>query len=99
MLILSLYVDDILIAGNDMDSIVVTKKWLSSTLEIKDMNEAHFVLGIEIFKDRSKKLLGLSQETYIKKILERFCMENSKPIDTSVEKRSALCLDQCPKTD
>ena len=30
VLILSLYVDDILIAENDMDSIVATKKWLSS---------------------------------------------------------------------
>ena len=93
VLILSLYVDDILITGNYMDSIVATKKWLSSTFEIKDMGEAHFVLGIEIVRDRSKKLLGLSQETYIKKILERFHIENSKPIDTPVEKGSALCLD------
>ena len=66
---------------------------------MKDMGEAYFVLGIEIVRDRSKKLFGLSQETYIKKILERFRMENSKPIDTPVEKGSALCLDQCPKTD
>ena len=86
VLILSLYVDDILIAGNDMDFIVTTKKWLSSTFEIKDMGEAHFVLGNEIVRDRSKKLLGLSQETYIKKILDRFRMENSKPIDTPVER-------------
>ena len=63
------------------------------------MGEAHFVLGIEIVRDRSKKLLGLSQETYIKKILERFRMENSKPIDTPIEKGSALCVDQSPKTN
>ena len=99
VLILSLYADDVLIAENDMDSIVATKKWLSSTFEIKDMGEAHFVLRIDIVRDRSKKLLGLSQETYIKKILERFRMEISKPIDTPIEKESALCLDQCPKTD
>ena len=34
------------------------------------MGVAHFVLGIEIVRDHSKKLLGLSHETYIKKILE-----------------------------
>uniref|UniRef100_A0A2N9H4X0 Integrase catalytic domain-containing protein n=1 Tax=Fagus sylvatica TaxID=28930 RepID=A0A2N9H4X0_FAGSY len=45
ILILSLYVDDILLVGNDMDSIVTTKKWLSSTFEMKDMGEANFVLG------------------------------------------------------
>ena len=99
VLILCLYVDDILIAGNDMDSIIATKKWLSSTFEMKDMGETHFVLEIEIVKDRSKKLLGLSQETYIKKIIERFRMENSKTIDTPVEKGSDLYLDQCPKTN
>ena len=60
MLILSLYVDDILIARNDMDSIVATKKWLSSTFEMKDMGDAHFMHGIEIVRDRSKKLIGLS---------------------------------------
>ena len=99
VLILSLYVGNILITGNDMDSIVATKKWLSSNFEMGDMGEAHFVLRIEIVRYRSKKLLGLSQETYIKKILERFGMENSKPIDTPVDKGSALCLDQCPKID
>uniref|UniRef100_A0A2N9GH76 Integrase catalytic domain-containing protein n=1 Tax=Fagus sylvatica TaxID=28930 RepID=A0A2N9GH76_FAGSY len=99
ILILSLYVDDILLAGNDMDSIVTTKKWLSSTFEMKDMGEANFVLGVKITRDCSKKLLSLSQGTYIKKILERFHMHNSKPIDTPMEKGCTLSLDQCPKND
>uniref|UniRef100_A0A2N9HSX5 Reverse transcriptase Ty1/copia-type domain-containing protein n=1 Tax=Fagus sylvatica TaxID=28930 RepID=A0A2N9HSX5_FAGSY len=99
ILILSLYVDDILLAGNDMDSIVTTKKWLSSSFEMKDMGEANFVLGVKITRDRSKKLLSLSQGTYIKKILERFHMHNSKPIDTPMEKGCTLSLDQCPKND
>uniref|UniRef100_A0A2N9EKF5 Integrase catalytic domain-containing protein n=1 Tax=Fagus sylvatica TaxID=28930 RepID=A0A2N9EKF5_FAGSY len=99
ILILSLYVDDILLTRNDMDSIVTTKKWLSSTFEMKDMGEANFVLGVKITRDRSKKLLSLSQGTYIKKILERFHMHNSKPIDTPMEKGCTLSLDQCPKND
>jgi hypothetical protein len=103
---LSLYVDDILLARNDMDSIVTTK-WLSSTFEMKDMGEANFVLGVKITRDRSKKFLSLSQGTYIKKILERFHMHNSKPIDTPMEKGCTLSLDsvlrmmrkriKCPK--
>ncbi|KAK2968233.1 hypothetical protein RJ640_027063 [Escallonia rubra] len=48
ILILSLYVDDILLAGNDMSSIVATKQWLSSTFEMKDMGEANYVLGVKI---------------------------------------------------
>ena len=53
-IILSLYVDDILIAGNDKKLIDVTKKWLSSNFEMKDMGDANYVLGVKILKDRSK---------------------------------------------
>ena len=43
--ILSLYVDDILIARNSKEMIDTTKKWLSSNFEMKDMGEARHVLG------------------------------------------------------
>jgi len=39
---------------------------------MKDMGEARYVLGVEITWNRFKKLLGLSQEAYINKILECF---------------------------
>ncbi|KAL0286173.1 UNVERIFIED_CONTAM: Retrovirus-related Pol polyprotein from transposon TNT 1-94 [Sesamum calycinum] len=68
-LILSLCVDDILLAGNNMEMIVATQKWLSSTFEMKDMGEAEYILGVKIHRDRSKKLLSISQETYIKRII------------------------------
>ena len=61
--------DDILFAENDME-MIVTKRWLSSTFEMKYMGEANYVLGVKIFRDCLKKLLGLSQKTYIKMILE-----------------------------
>ena len=86
-IILSLYVDDILLAGNDMEMIITTKGWLSSNFEMKDMGEVDYILGVKILRDRSKKLLGLSQQTYIKKVLERFQMHNCKPIDTPVAKK------------
>ena len=60
-IILSLYVDDILLANNDTEMIIATKEWLSSNFEMKDMSEADYILGVKIFRDRSKKILGLSQ--------------------------------------
>ena len=57
------------------------------------------MLGIKILRDHSRILLGLSQETYIKKILEKFWMQNCKPINTPIEKDYHLSLDQCPKND
>ena len=65
---LTLYVDDILLARNNLKMIEVTKKWLSSDFEMKDMGEARYVLGMEIIRNRPKKLLDMSQEAYIKKV-------------------------------
>ena len=72
---LVLYVDDILLTTNDLGSLYETKKFLSKNFEIKDMSEASYVIEIEIFRDRSQGLLGLSQKAYINKVLERFRME------------------------
>ena len=60
-IILSLYVNDILLAGNDTEMIITTKAWLSSNFEMKDMGEADYIIGVKILRDHSKKLLGLSQ--------------------------------------
>jgi hypothetical protein len=45
---------------------------------MKDLGEEAYVLGIKIYRDRSKRLIGLSQDTYIDKILNRFNMHDSK---------------------
>ena len=73
---LVLYVDDILLASNNLGLIRETKRFLSQNFDMKDIGEASYVLGIEIHRDRSKKILGLSQKSYINKILERFNMRN-----------------------
>ena len=54
--ILSLYVDDILLVGNNLEYLITIKEWLSSNFEMKDMGEAAYILGVKILRDRSKKL-------------------------------------------
>lgn len=66
---------------------------------MKDMGEASYMLGVKIIRNCSRKLLGLSQHTYIKRVLEQFRMHHSKPIDTLMEKNHILSLNQCPKMD
>jgi len=60
IIFLTLYVDDILLVGNNLEMIEATKKWLSSVFEMKDMGEAKYVLGMEIIRNHPKKLLGMS---------------------------------------
>ena len=64
---------------------------------MKDMGEASYVLGVKIFRDHSKRLLGLSRETYIKEMLKHYHMQDCKSMDTPVEKNLSLSLDMCPK--
>ena len=45
---------------------------------MKDLGEAAYILGIRIYRDRSRRLIGLSQSTYLDKILKRFNMESAK---------------------
>jgi hypothetical protein len=51
---------DILFASSDVSLLLETKMFLSSKFDMKDLGEASFVLGIEIHRDRSKEVLGLS---------------------------------------
>ena len=96
--IFSLYVDDILLVENSKEMIDIAKRWLSSNFKIKDIYVANYVLGVKIVRDRTKRLLGLSQETYIKRMLERYHMQDSKQMDTPVDKSLSLSRDMCPKT-
>ena len=57
---LILYVDDVLLASNDLGLLMNVKRMLSQNFDMKDLGEANFVLGIEIHKDRDHKFLGLS---------------------------------------
>ena len=62
---LVLYVDDILLAANDIDILVETKQLLFSHFDIKDLSETSHVLGIQILHDKPNDILKLSQQTYI----------------------------------
>jgi hypothetical protein len=66
-IILVLYVDDILLACSDNNLLHETKGFLSSNFDMKDFGDASYVLGIEIHRDRTKGVLGLSERAYIEK--------------------------------
>ena len=66
---------------------------------MKDMSEASYVIGINIKRDKSQQILGLSQETYINKVLERFHMKDCSPGTTLIVKGDRFSLNQSPSND
>ncbi|KAK9003912.1 hypothetical protein V6N11_018806 [Hibiscus sabdariffa] len=95
---LILYVDDILIIGNDIPTLQSIKTWLSSCFSMKDLGEAAYILGVKIYRYRSRRLLGLIQSTYIDKVLKRFSMEESKRGFLPMRHGISLSKEMCPST-
>ena len=65
---------------------------------MKDLGEASYILGMKIYRDRSKRFLGLSQSTYIDTVLKRFSMTNSKKGYLSIGHGISLSEMDCPTT-
>ncbi|GJY84650.1 retrotransposon protein, putative, ty1-copia subclass [Tanacetum coccineum] len=80
---LILYTDDIIIMGNHI-SLQSVKSYLGKCFTMKDLGEAAFILGIKIYRDRSKRLIGLSQYAYLDEILKgsRWIIPNVNTVKT-----------------
>ncbi|KAH9289197.1 hypothetical protein KI387_033314, partial [Taxus chinensis] len=97
-IILLLYMDDMLIVGSNMQEICELKGNLAHTFAMKDLGFAKIILGMQICRDKKNKKLYLSQEAYINKVLERFNMQNSKPVSKPMDGHFNLGKDHCPSS-
>ena len=93
-----LYVDGILLIGNDVGVMSLVNIWLLSQFDMKDLGKANYILGIKLWRDRKNRMLGLSQARYIDKILARFSIQNSKKGLLPLRHEVPLSNDQRPKT-
>ncbi|KAG7536929.1 GAG-pre-integrase domain [Arabidopsis suecica] len=83
IVVILVYVDDIIISGNDKVGIQDTKDFLKSTFDIKDLGELKYFLGIEVC--RSKEGLFLSQRKYTLDLLSQVGKLGAKPAKTPLE--------------
>ncbi|KAL0549438.1 hypothetical protein IC582_013920 [Cucumis melo] len=95
---LVLYVDDILLIGNDVGHLTDIKKWLATQFQMKDLENAQYVLGIQIVQNRKNKTLVMSQPSYIDKMLSKYKMQNSKKGLLPYKYGIHLSKEQCLKT-
>ncbi|KAH9689071.1 hypothetical protein KPL70_015335 [Citrus sinensis] len=96
---LLLYVDDMLIASKNRDEIERLKKQLASKFEMKDLGDAQRILGMEIRRDKKNGSVWLTQKSYLKKVLERFSMDDkTKPVCTPLAPHFKLSSSSCPRS-
>jgi hypothetical protein len=77
--ILLLYVDDLLLTGEE-SLIIQCKKELASEFDMKDLGLMHYYLGLQVWQKRGEVFLG--QGKYAVKILQKFGMMDCKSMDT-----------------
>ena len=72
--IICLYVDDMLIFDTSLSIFNITKLFLSTNFNIKDLGEVNMILEVKII--RSEDSIMLSQEHYVERLLKKFdCFE------------------------
>ena len=93
-----MYVDDLLITGNDKEAITNLKQRLQHEFEMTDLGEAHQYLGVEISRHSSS--IFLSHKGYISKLLEKFNLKSCNPTRLPIDPKLQLSRDMgTPKTD
>ena len=77
--IIAVYVDDILLASKDVNKINDIKVSLSKCFDVKDMGLLHHFLGMKVIQNFVNSSIWIGQPSYIKNVLNKFGMDNSKP--------------------
>jgi len=99
ILIVLVYVDDMAVAGPNGIHIVSFKSALAEDFDITDLGELKFMLGILVTRDCQKRLIYLSQSTYIQQILSRFGMQDAMPVSTPLAVKHNLSANQSPTSE
>jgi transposase InsO family protein len=96
IIIIAVHVDDCTIAANSTTAVDALKAGLRKHVEITDLGELHWMLGIEVRRDRAGGTIHLSQRSYIDSILRRFSFDDVKPVSTPFDTQVRLTLEQAP---
>ena len=85
---MAVYVDDIVITGDDVEEIKFLKKSLRKAFEVKDVGPLRYFLGIEIV--RSQKRIVLSQRKYVLDLLAETCMLGCRPCSSPIDRNHQI---------
>ena len=78
-IILATHIDDILVFSDKLEYINSLYKDLSQELEVSNLGEIKYYLGIEVLRDRSNRSITLTQRNFILNLLNRFNKLDLKP--------------------
>ena len=98
VIIILIHIDDCTIAATSMVLIADFKAQISEHVDITNLGELHWLLGIEIKRDREQCTIHLSQRSYIESILRQYGLFDLKPISIPMDTNIRLTTAQSPST-
>jgi hypothetical protein len=98
LIIVLVHVDDCSVVGKTKALVARFKVEIAKFVDITDMGELNWILGIEIRRIREERKILLSQKSYIDSILRRYGFEDLKPISTPMDPSVRLTSAQSPST-
>ena len=96
--ILLVHVDDFTMTAATLAIIKALKDGLRKHVEIHDQGEIHWMLGLEIKRNRELRTISLCQRSYIDSIISRYGFEDAKPLSIPMSPNSTLSRNDCPTT-
>jgi hypothetical protein len=87
---LLLYVDDFLISSDNLDLLSNVKSELMSKFQMRDLGNVSYFLGIKI--ERNDDGMFLSQGHYLTKVLQKFKLDTSRPVNTPLEPKPDVAI-------
>ncbi|XP_074379364.1 retrovirus-related Pol polyprotein from transposon TNT 1-94 isoform X2 [Apium graveolens] len=98
ILVVSLYVDDLLVTGSNLKQIDNFKEEMKAAFEMTDLGKMTFFLGMEVQQNTNE--IFICQKKYAKEILKKFNMDECKPTTTPMNNKEKFYeKDGAPKTD
>nr|CAD1838543.1 unnamed protein product [Ananas comosus var. bracteatus] len=88
LVVVSLYVDDMLVIGSNSDQITAFKQEMMKRFEMTDLGEMSYFLGMEVRQTQNE--VFICQNKYLKEILKRFNMEECKSVNTPMGQKEKL---------
>jgi transposase InsO family protein len=94
--VVAVHVDDCTIAASNLRLIEAFKAGLREHVEVTDLGELHWMLGMEIKRDREARTIHISQRAYLDSIIRRYNFDELKPLSIPMDPSIRLSSEQAP---
>jgi Reverse transcriptase (RNA-dependent DNA polymerase) len=98
LIIVAVHVDDCTITATSLHLVDNLKTGLCQHIEVTDLGELHWVLGIQVKHDHKAHTIHLSQHAYLEAVIRCYGFKGLKPLSTPMDTQAHLSSDQAPSS-